>query len=114
MERLYLVGKEMRLEWSQLWRAMWTGLLIGAVPFFVYALTDLFIARADLPTLQRGAHVWLYYWPTIFWSHGDKLKDKDEIATFLINLFTYSAIAFVITRLRKRRVVTGTPEDRPT
>ena len=100
--------------WSQLWRAIWNGLLIAAVPFFLYALIDLFISRGDLPRLQRGPYVWLYYWPTIFWSHGDNLNDKDEIATFLINLFTYSAVAFVITWLRSKRVVSGTPKDRPT
>jgi len=88
--------------WRHLWRAIWTGLGFLVVPFLLYSFIDFFIASRDLPPLQRGPHVWLYYWPTIFWSHGDYLKGKDEIATFLINLFVYSVIADVIARLRKK------------
>jgi hypothetical protein len=72
------------------------------VAFFLYVLIDLFMARSDLPRLRRGPYVWLYYWPTVFWSHGDYPKDKDEIATFLINLLVYSVIAYLIARLRKK------------
>jgi hypothetical protein len=96
--------------WRRLWRAIWNGLLIAAVAFFVYSLVDLFITRADLPRLQRGPHVWLYYWPTVFWSHGHYLKDKDEIATFLINILTYSAIVFFVAHLRRRSIADGTPD----
>ena len=91
----------------RLWRAIWTGLLIASIFFIVYALVDFFIAGSDMPRLRRGPHVWLYYWPTVFWSHGDNLKDKDEIATFLINLFVYSVVAYMIARLRKKSLPNG-------
>lgn len=97
--------------WSQLWRAVWNGLLITAVPFFLYAVTDFFLATGDLPKLQRGPYVWLYYWPTVFWQHGENLKDKDEIATFLINLCVYSVIAYVVARLRQKHVANGVPTN---
>jgi hypothetical protein len=95
----------------QLLRAIWNGLGLMVVPFLLYEFIDLFIIDGTgLSTLKRGAHVWLYYWPTVFWSHGDHLKDKDEIATFLINISIYSVIAFVIARVKNKRIPDGTPD----
>ena len=93
---------DLRSLGRQLLLAIWRGMLIAAVPYFLYVFADLFISRGDLPVLQRGPHVWLFYWPTVFWSHGHNLTDKDVIATLIINLFCYSAMAYAITRLRKK------------
>ena len=88
---------------SDLWRALRRGVLIMTIPFFAFIIADLLSTRPDWPVLQRGRYVWLFYWPTIFWPHGDNLKGRDEIATFVINIVTYSLIAYLASRLINRR-----------
>jgi len=91
-------------QWSQ---AIKLGVLITAITFFVFIIGDLFTSRSDLPVLRRGLYVWPFYWPTIFWSTSDTPKNIDDIATFLINVFTYSVILYAVLRLMKKD--SGTP-----
>jgi hypothetical protein len=93
---------EVNTMWRQWGRAIKLGVLITAITFFVFIIGDLFTSHSDLPVLRRGLYVWPFYWPTIFWSRGDTPKNADDIATFLINVFTYSVIVYVVLRLMKK------------
>jgi hypothetical protein len=92
-------AKTGRRRW---WLALRLGVIITAIPFFAFTIADIFSPRVDLPVLQRGRYVWLWYWPTVFWSHGDNPTNIDDIATFAINVATYSLICYVALMWKER------------
>jgi peptidoglycan/LPS O-acetylase OafA/YrhL len=83
------------------WRALRIGVMITATVFLMLIIGDLWTPRTELALLRRNPLAWLFYWPTVFWSHSENMKDLDFIGALLVNLIVYSLIAFIALRLIK-------------
>ncbi len=93
--------KEVR---ARLWRAIRLGIKITVIPFLAVLIGDLVSPYPDLPTFQRNPAAWSFYWPVLFWTHGENMKDWDFIGSLLVNILVYSLLAYLALSLLTRRM----------